>query len=478
MKYFVATISFLFMGIGIVQAQESIGFENPDDIQSILDYRLPDWGYSNFILDFNAVTSGRRDKFGDLKSSQNSTDLMAAPGYILFKESENRIFELNTSLNLLYDNTNSDDIFVINNPSFSFFNVENENKVLDINYSFNTILREYVADESFIFLEAPTNLSYRSLKNVDEQGGNLQNNRIDYNRIFTSTPRVGFGFGRIRNVTPVIRALRLKERYDALNKLSEFNNQDILSAADQFTRFEGYQRNYDRPEKYFWGDLDDKLSTNLSNLGNFDFLYLTDVLDEALGTRQEGWEVIGGIQFDYLNGLLRLEERLDGFTFRNTQIFKELGGFVSARWFKNTSLKNQWGLFADAVVEFPLGEQEETPQGETKSNIVLSGGINWLWNISDRVLIQSTLSDQYIRTKREFSDFFGGSSPEFTTWINELSLNTSLNLFVENSLQLTITARPSLLHTGDTEDGDTLNFRSFSWQASAGLRYYFSRNLY
>ncbi|MTI86741.1 MAG: hypothetical protein FH748_02095 [Balneolaceae bacterium] len=31
-------------------AQDSTGYSNPDDFDLLLNYRLPDWGYSNFVL--------------------------------------------------------------------------------------------------------------------------------------------------------------------------------------------------------------------------------------------------------------------------------------------------------------------------------------------------------------------------------------------------------------------------------------------
>lgn len=74
----------------------------------------------------------------------------------------------------------------------------------------------------------------------------------------------------------------------------DFSTQDILDAATQFTEYDGYQQTYDRPEKHFWSDMDESTAPDLGSLSTFDMLFLTDVLDEAIGTRLEGWEAIGG----------------------------------------------------------------------------------------------------------------------------------------------------------------------------------------
>lgn len=463
----IAVIMVLCSNLSI--AQESIGFTDSKDIQTLLEYRLPDWGYSNFIMNFNARNSGQSNQFGEFSINDHSSDFRLIPEYTLFRESESRLLEFNTALNLNYS-AGTSDIEVQNGD------IEQDNDLLRTNLNSSIVLKKYVGTNRFIHAENNVALNYSSDKFENRQGGALQDETVRYDRTFILNPRLGYGFGRIRNVGPIIRAIRLNERLGAINNTG-LDNGDLQQAADQFTRFRGYQRNYDRPEKYFWRDLDRDISSDLGSLDAFDLLYLTDVLDEAIGTRLEGWEVIGGLQFEYLNQLQRTEST-PGTLNRSTNTDKELGAFVTARWFKNTSLKQQWGLFLNSELNYPLGEQDDPGPFSIDRNVVLNGGVSWLWTVTDRVLIQSSLSDSYSRTRYEADDSASDVYENYSGWENRLALNAGVNLFIENSLQLNISANPFLIHAGTTDNEHILNFRSLRWQLAAGLRYYFSRNLY
>jgi hypothetical protein len=470
MRYIFICFLLLFISVNTIFAQQSIGFSNPDSLQPLLDYRLPDWGYSNFYLDFDANGNGSDQKSSTFEEVRKNGIFSLRPVYNLFRESEQRILRFNTSANFRY----SGRIHYVESTSLNEETEGREGELnTDLNLSLN--LKEYVTEGNFIFGASPLSFNYRSRKSEDEENGSLTAKRLIYNRTFSARPRLGYGFGRIRNVNPVIRAVRLKERTDVLNIGQNFSSQDILRAADQFTRYGGYQQTYDRPAKYFWGDMDEMTTVDLEAMNTFDMFYLTDVLDEAIGTRLEGWEAIGGLQFDYQNNLRRTEDQF-GMTDRQKMINKEIGGFLNGRWYKNTSLKQQWGLFGEAVLSYPLGDEEGLRN--TKRNFVLTTGVEWLWNVTDRLLFRTSLTEFYRRSKIEASSIGGGVSTEFSDWLNRVSLSANLNFFVENQTVINISAFPSLTHFGNTESENKLDSRIFSWGIRIGLRYYFSRNLY
>lgn len=463
----IAFIIFLFANLS--NAQQSVGFTDPNDIQTLLDYRLPDWGYSNFIMDFNASNNGLSNKFGELSTYDNSSMLSLAPAYTLYKESEERILDFTTTLSLDYAG------------SFRDFetqtgNIETDQDQFSSDISSIIQVKKYTTGNNFLYGFSNVELFYNSEKNENTQDGSVQNESISYDRILTFNSRLGYGFGRIRNVGPAIRAIRLSERLRAINRTA-LSDEDAFRAADQFTRFQGYQQHYDRPEKYFWRDLDRDISTDLGDLDAFDMLYLTDVLNEAIGSRLEGWEVIGGVQLNYLNLLDRNENRINNIINRNTTIQLDRGIFVTSRWYKNTSLEQQWGLFFNSELNFPMEEQDMLPFN-AKRSLILNGGINWLRTITDRMLVQLILSDTYTRSKLEANEDLVGQVDDYASWQNQLALNASVSIFVENSLQLNFSARPILIHSGTTDNDNVINFRRFEWQLTAGLRYYFGRNLY
>jgi len=360
----------------------------------------------------------------------------------------------------------------------NFSNTESEDKDqdFDIGFSVLTTIKEYVSSQSFIFGDGTINLSYRSMKTESFQDENLTDKRVAYNRRFTATPRIGYGFGRLRNVNPIIRAVRLSERASAINGNLDFSRQDIQAAANQFTRYDGYQQTYDRPQKYFWDDMDLAMSPDLSSLNTFDILYLTDVLDEGIGTRLEGWEVIGGAQFSYQNNLERIERPFNQFDqlIRDELISKRAGVFVNGRWYKNTSLTQQWGITGRVRLSYPLGNQANNVNG--KWSFSFRTGVNYLWNITDRFLLRSELTNLYSRSK--LKGFSIGGGMDYYQWFNQLMLRNNFSYFVENRLALTLSLNSRLSHTGNTQSDTTLDARRFSWSAGLGLRYYFSRNLY
>jgi hypothetical protein len=79
--------------------QESVGFSDPDNIQPLLDYRLPEWGYTNFFLDFsldgnltNRASDAEQNSAGE---HQYSSQVIG--NYTRYRESETRISEYSLS---------------------------------------------------------------------------------------------------------------------------------------------------------------------------------------------------------------------------------------------------------------------------------------------------------------------------------------------------------------------------------------------
>lgn len=476
MKRFIGVVILFIITADFSNAQQTVGFSTPGDIQPILDYRLPDWGYSNFLLDFDFNGNGFHRENLSVPSSGRSTSLGLNPGYILFRESEERIFELRSNVIFRYNGNHQK-----REIPFSNEEIEDDTGNLRTVFIVNPSLKEYVSESLFLFGNAPFVINYQRVEDENKTEEVVTDKTINIDRFVSADPRIGFGFGRIRNVTPIIRAVRLKERINRISNRMTVDEEDIQNAADQFTRLEGYQRNYDRPSKYFWEDLDDRISADLSSIDTFDMLYLTDVLNEAIGNRLEGWEVITGAQFEYSDFLSRDERRSDQTepTISRTSVIRELlGGFINTRWFKNTSLREQWGLFANVNLKYSLREENEPFSADLKRSLNIAGGVNWLYNISDRMLVQSSVTNSYFRDKLELDGGNGIADLEANNWVNNIAFSGALNYFIENRIQLNLTMTPSLTYFGNSESGNKLDSRTFNWQVGAGLRYYLQRNFY
>ncbi|MBN1301867.1 MAG: hypothetical protein JW995_11690 [Melioribacteraceae bacterium] len=137
-----------------------------------------------------------------------------------------------------------------------------------------------------------------SSRNYEEENIFIQNDVQQYDVTF------GFGYGKMRNVTPLVQAARLQNRLMVLNKLNKpFDNETMIALAQQLSKSSAYNNVYDRPEKYFWNDIESTLNSHgisLSTLNQYAASYLREVENEIRFMRYEGFMI---------NPLLGLEYR-------------------------------------------------------------------------------------------------------------------------------------------------------------------------
>lgn len=75
---------------------------------------------------------------------------------------------------------------------------------------------------------------YRRFEEVEEERSGtepVENSRVRVD--YSSSARLGIGLGRVRNVTPVVRALRVRERMRELG-MDEMGRDQVPAAAQQF----------------------------------------------------------------------------------------------------------------------------------------------------------------------------------------------------------------------------------------------------
>lgn len=184
-----------------------------------------------------------------------------------------------------------------------------------------------------------------------------------------------------------------------------------MSAADQFTRFTGYQEIYDRPQKYFWRDMDEMIKTDLAALDPFDLLYLTDTTLEAIGTRREGWEVRAEATLNYSTRYTEDDTFQSG---SNTSNSTTLQPAISGLWSKNLSLKHQLGLSGNIISLIRLNSDA--------SNVTLANvSAQWLYTITDRILSRTS-----IILNQSFSNPKSG----------QITANSEVDYFIEDKFSL------------------------------------------
>lgn len=437
-------------------AQGSVGFSDPDNIQPLLDYRLPEWKYTNFFLDFSLTGNFENRNSNEQQNNEINHQFSGqiSPNYTRFRESEVRVSS--------YSLASFIDYSLRDRNSFNDNEQYESDLRLDLFWNFN---EKFYRNDSDLFF---TGSFFGALRQTNIRNEQISQDVINtdetvLNRRFTPNVSVGIGYGRLRNINPVIRSLRMNERLNALNTGQRLNQNDITEAADHFTRFNGYQQIYDRPQKNFWGDMDNLLSADLAALDAFDLLYLTDVTQEAIGSRREGWEIAAAAALQHTVNYSHIENEITNGSSSQTSTRTYLTPSVSGSWYKNLSLKHQIGINGSFQYQAAI-DDESSFGGDIK---IISTSANWLYTVTDRVLTNATVA--YQRTGSELYDS------------NRISILSEINYFLEDRFSLFCNLRfvyqtnSSFMFSGETIT-DSIDRNNLVFDA--GLRYYLKRGLF
>jgi hypothetical protein len=305
-------------------------------------------------------------------------------------------------------------------------------------------LREYVGDRTFVLAEGGGRLSYRRQNWESQPGGNTETQIRSRQNVDV---RLGVGVGRVRVVTPVIRALRVRERLRTVDSGVRLSDDRVQSAARQLARRPGYEAVYDRPDKTFWRDFFE--AAGGADHTPFKTFYVADVLREPIGVRREGTELQIGPLGSYNRRLERQEEngRLQE---RDFQSDSRIGGFVRGRWYRNVTLQHQLG--ADLNASYAIEDGLST---------VVEG--QWLWVLADRIRLDTRLQNYFRYQDDEQRN------------VNQHTLSSNLLIFVENSLSFSAGASLQYSRRGyetraSATDFDTSLQFSINYVLSRALR--------
>lgn len=441
MKKIFLAVLFLAVNTSAATAQETIGFSDPAATHHLNNYRLPSWQYNLFSLDFdgsyNTIT-----QFND--AVNRNTFGRVAPTYRFYRESEEMIIEAFAELPL---STNR-----------SFQEAPNGNESTD-----NTFQARINAagDAKYYFDDL--------LFGLGQAGINVNTSRRTTDgdtqpEIFRRTAdtqlqlAAGAGYGRVRNVTPVIRALRFNERLNALGagNLTDGQIQDVAAI---FTKRNGngYGMVYDRPDRHFWNDVGNAVPGFFDNLTFFDAYYLSEAMAEATGQRFQGWDVAALVFLDHRRFSEKRET--DGTTTLDMdQSHSQIGLNLAGRFFHNLSLEQMISLRAN------LGIGSFIPdEGDSESLFLAGIQLGHLYNITDRILVQSAITTDFERV--------GSGDDAFSERV--LRISSALTYFIEDNLNVTAT----VAYRSDKEEMGNFDRTRSEFGFNVSLRYYFFRTM-
>ncbi|HKJ68435.1 MAG TPA: hypothetical protein VKA68_10805 [bacterium] len=422
-RIFVVVLIVLFQGMA--EGQHSTGFEHPGNIQPVLQYRLPTWGYSSLVTDISSSGVGTHEHVSHIQALLN-------PVYDRYFESEKDIVSiyLTTDFRTEYDRSS----VVPDTPE----------REMNVNYTLSGSWNHYLLIPRF-FLEVSGNFygGYTRTKIED----------ITQSRSNVASPSLGIGVGRIRNVTPAIRALRFNERLRSLSRELNLSATEIREVAHIIATFRGYNSVFDRPDKYFWQDFYSQISSLEGALSAFDYFYLNDTFLENLGQRLEGWDA--RLKLDYSNRYIN--------PVASPKTSDSFGGVaLVGRWYKNLSLAHQVGV--DAVARY-TGSLDEIASEYQDSDVQIR--LSHLWVISDRLLLNSTLLGvvplveaemSYYRPSQQYFDHYG---------VEHYTVQSTFSYFIENNVEINTSVNAIYFR----ED------KRATWSYNLGIGFYLVRSL-
>lgn len=428
-----------------LHAQSTVGYEQPDSTRPLTDYRLPDWSYRVLTLTANSRANGFTMTRSDGGSDQRTANALfnAAPRFDVLYESEARTADLFMRPQLQYDYRTSE----INFPDGT--TQQETREEFRASTMARGVLREYMRPGRFLLVDVSGQYDYawtRAEGDAELPPGNLGN------EMYYVESRLGFGLGRVRDVTPVVRALRLDARLQALGRDARFTDEELQDVARQFARTPGYEAVYDRPDKYFWDDLFEQLDDRISPLSPFETLYLSDVLQERIGQRLEGADVAVGALAR--TGTIN-PSSFDTNVVTGASSDVEFGVFASGRWYRNVTLRQQLGFNADLAATTDVTASDAAALRSTVDG-------TWLWSVADRFLLDTRLSVDFVAFDAPFA------LPPYTTRQRYTAM-TDLFVFVEDRVALQVGGR------ANWQNDDSMDW--LTWNVNVGLSFYLDRAL-
>ncbi|RLD17001.1 hypothetical protein DRI50_00455 [candidate division KSB1 bacterium] len=464
--------AFVFLLLTLVYGQNSIDSllahgesirNNRGNMDLIYHYKLPTWHYFVLYTDLTGSMRGNNYARGERKTDLDQHTLIFTPFYKYVWQSEQKTALLRLSARNLY-NYQKDKLEERQSTRTQKYTKKESYFRMAGN------LNRYIADAWFLNFQGDGKFNYQENTydyRKEMNGDVLRDKRSSITREFYFNANLGFGYGRIRDVTPVFRALAFNRRLEAVTGRKFDNLQDLAVA---FTRQAAYWSLYERSAKYFYYSLPEAIGTTLKNLQAWQLMYLNDSFSELIGTRREGSETRGGLSLNY-------HKESDSFgTKPYASGVTQLGLYLQHAYYHNFSPYYQLG----ANVSMSLNKVVDTsPVYDYSGNMTMT--LSNLLNLTDRLLCNFDLQYQTL--------FISGGKDGVKSWERQIDYSGRLSFLyrVENHIYLTSNMdwqkiKLSPLGAFFYYNGDLVGYSGYSktemWSIDFGLRYYFSLGVY
>ena len=392
---------------------------NESQKKLIRQYRLPAWGYNRWTVDFNGSFSDENFENKEQKEYKNFR-VNVLPEYKRYFESENVIQSYSVSLNtyLARNKTHR-----INEDFNQTENLKNLRSLLD----FNGYLKKYYRSTFYWELAAKQHFEYNENSNDMTRKSTAQVSKskvLSINRSLYSGWAIGLGWGRVRNVSPVLRALSFNRLYGLLQKGENFSENEIKELARFFARRYSYFKIYHRPQKYFYFDLPASVRRKIDRLSAWQVMYLNETWQQIIGDRLEGADGSAGILYSYY-------KKTYSFTPDNSELML-LGVYLNQNYYHNVTMKYQVGVkFYSDFSQALNNNTDYNYFGKTRFTF------SNLFNLLDRLLAQFQLEAQTVFARSKLN-----TKSSVSAWqrVDLFAGRLRLDYFMENNLSFNVIA--------------------------------------
>jgi len=446
-------VFFIFIFVIKIDAQ-NYGLDNSDP-SLFTKYRLPDTDLR--ALWFNTSLSLNTDKQDNVNIDGKSSNYNShfgyslSPYYYLLQESEQHYLNFNANIYGSYNHSYSEN-HSLYSPNFNSYS----------NKQYSTHLTAIFTDNIYrnsgdMFYSFGSNINVDMSDTKSESNYYFESKSYNGSKYQNYSFLFGVGFGKVRNVTPVVSAIRFQERLKQINLLNhDLSDQTIEDLAQQFSRQNYYSMVHVRSGKYFWRSIDNALSrdgVSLNGLNMYSSSYLMETTGEIRFLRQEGFMAGINVNFNYQNAY-----QANSSNYVLEEDLYTLG---------NAYLNYSHQLNLDSQINFNLavsGGPNVLAKPVARQMYYLDANAGYNYELTDRIVI--SLNNEFILN-------FWNESLQRKTLTNYLTF--SVNYFIEDNISFN--ANYNWEYSSEKNNlmlhSDTINMHSIN----AGFTFYIDRGL-
>ena len=451
MKNITIILSALFCLFSFNIDAQNYGLDNTDPAV-FTKYRVPKtdlrslWFNTNLFFGSNKTISSDEQPFNSYSNNGYNSNFRfnLIPSYLLLHESEDSYLNFQAEAGGSYAHS-----FLYNQNSqtnsTSEMKQNDYSTLIDLTSTYNT----YFNMDNIFYSMGSTIYVNMSQSKSEENTGNF--NKIYSNRKTQNySVSLGIGIGKLRNVTPVVTAIRFQERMKQLGLINQnLSDQTIEDLAMQFHKEPYYGDIHSRPDKYFWQGIDNVLNkdgVSLHGLNMYADAYLREALNEIRFFRQEG--LIAGLNFQ-----LQYSNR-----YEYPSILSENLNILANPYLEYS---HQLNLKSQISLKISLsGGPVLTEHSATKQSYMINTNVGYNYELTDRLVCSIANLLQY---------YINNQSSQYKTIFENLSLN--LDYFVEDNLLL----NASYLWNYTYQKVTSLKNENLVNSLNIGFTYYFER---